>query len=261
MPFSPIRAEKVSTAVRRQVETLILQGVLRPGERLPPERELAAQMDVSRPTLRDALAELEARGLIVVRPGGGAFVAEVLGSAFSPPLIELFATLDLALFDYIDFRRDLEGLAAARAAERATEADKEVIRSVFQRMLEAHDQKNPEKEAEIDADFHMAIFEAAHNVVMLHMARSLYELLRRGVFYNRRVTYAEQDSRDSLLAQHRAIHDAVLSGDPAAARAEVEAHMDYIRLHLAAANRVRSREEVAKLRLDQEARLASKPRR
>ncbi|MEO1611383.1 MAG: FCD domain-containing protein, partial [Pseudomonadota bacterium] len=253
MPFTPITAEKVSTTVLRQIEMLILQGVLRPGARLPAERELAARLDVSRPTVREALAKLEEKGLIAVRPGGGAFVAEVLGSAFAPPLIELFATHDAALFDYLEFRRDLEGLAASRAATRATEADKDVIRSVFERMKDAHTEKSPDAEAAIDAEFHMAIFEAAHNVVMLHMARSLYELLRRGVFYNRRATYAEQDSRDQLLAQHEAIHDAVLSGEPTRARGAVEAHLDFVKLHLMNVERVRSREEVAKLRRDQEA--------
>ncbi|MEL7464441.1 MAG: FCD domain-containing protein [Pseudomonadota bacterium] len=260
MPFKPISAEKVSSAVLRQIETLILQGVLRPGARLPAERELANRLDVSRPTVREALAGLEEKGLIAVRPGGGAFVAEVLGSAFAPPLIELFASHDAALFDYIEFRRDLEGLAASRAALRATEADRDVIKSVFARMRAAHEEKKPDAEAEIDADFHMAIFEAAHNVVMLHMARSLYELLRRGVFYNRRATYAEQDSRDQLLAQHEAIHDAVLSGEADAARRAVEAHMDFVKLHLMNVDRVRSREEIAMLRRDQEARLAA-PRR
>ncbi len=262
MPFSAIEPEKVSAAVRRQMEMLILQGVLRPGERLPSERDLALRLDVSRPTVREALADLESRGLIVIRPGGGAFIAEVLGNAFSGPLIELFATQDVALFDYIEFRRDLEGVAAARAAERATKADRETISALFARMVQAHDRRNPADEAALDADFHMAIVEAAHNVVMLHMARSLYELLRRGVFYNRSLTYAEQDSRNKLLSQHRAIHDAVIAGDPDAARLAVEQHMDFIKIHLAAADRVRGREEIAKLRQEQDARLAgAEPRR
>lgn len=259
MPFTPIQSEKVSAAARRQIETLILQGVLRPGERLPAERDLAARLDVSRPTVREALTELEARQLITVRPGGGAFVAEVLGSAFSAPLIELFATQDVALFDYLEFRRDLESLAAMRAAERATAADRDVIGAVFERMLKAHADKNFSVEAKIDTDFHMSIVEAAHNVIMLHMARSLYELLRRGVFYNRGVIYAEQNSRDKLLAQHRAIYETVIAGDPDGARAAVETHLDFIKMHLASANRVRSREEIATLRRDQERR-QSKPR-
>jgi GntR family transcriptional repressor for pyruvate dehydrogenase complex len=75
MPFHKISAGKIADQIILQVENLILQGVLRPGERLPSERDLAETMDVSRPTLREALADLESRGLIVARPGGGTFVA------------------------------------------------------------------------------------------------------------------------------------------------------------------------------------------
>jgi GntR family transcriptional repressor for pyruvate dehydrogenase complex len=215
--------------VVRQIEELILQGVLRPGERLPAERDLAERLDVSRPTLRDALAELESRGLVTARRGAGVFVAEVLGSAFAPPLIELFATHESALYDYLAFRRDLEGLAAERAAMRATATDRKVIAAAFARLEAAHGARDAEEEASrLDADFHMTVVEAAHNVVMLHMMRSMFELLRRGVFYNRDRLFSMQATREALLGQHRAIADAVIAGDPPAARAAVEAHLDYV---------------------------------
>jgi GntR family transcriptional repressor for pyruvate dehydrogenase complex len=260
MPFQRIVAEKVSATVTQQIEELILQGVLRPGDRLPAERELSETMDVSRPTLREALTDLEQRGLIATRPGGGTFVAEVLGSAFAAPLIELFATHDEALFDYIAFRRDMEGLAAERAATHATEADLAVINSVFRRMEEAAQKRNPDEEAAIDAEFHMTIVEAAHNVVMLHMMRSLYDLLVRGVFYNRSAIYSLRESRNKLFDQHRAIRDAIIDRDPKAARAAIEAHMDFIAVSLRDANRLRSREQVAALRQRHEELRAQKPR-
>jgi GntR family transcriptional repressor for pyruvate dehydrogenase complex len=260
MPFQKIVAEKISSAVARQVEELILQGVLRPGDRLPAERELAETMDVSRPTLREALADLEARGLVVTRPGGGTFIAEVLGSAFAPPLIELFASHDTALFDYVEFRRDLEALAAERAAVNATEADLDTIDSVFRRMEEAAKKRDPAEEAALDAEFHMAVVEAAHNVIMLHMMRSLYELLVRGVFYNRAVVYSLPERRSKLLEQHRAIHDAVMARDPCAARKAAEAHLSFIAEALRDANRVRTREQVAALRRQHEALRGQRPR-
>jgi len=260
MPFQKIVASKISIAITRQIEELILQGVLRPGDRLPAERELSETMEVSRPTLREALADLEARGLIATRPGGGTFIAEVLGSAFAAPLIELFATHDTALFDYIAFRRDMEGLAAAHAATNATDADLAVIDSAFRRMEEAAAKRNPAEEAALDAEFHMTIVEAAHNVVMLHMLRSLYDLLVRGVFYNRNVIYSLPERRSKLLDQHRAIRDAVVGRDPPAARAAVEVHLDFIAEALRDANRMRSREQVAALRQRHEKLRARKPR-
>ncbi len=258
MPFQKISSGKIADQIVLQIENLILQGVLRPGERLPSERDLAETMDVSRPTLREALADLENRGLIAARPGGGTFVAEVLGSAFSAPLIELFAKHDTALFDYIAFRRDLEGLAAEHAAVNATETDLGVIDSVFDRMEAAAAKRNPEAEAAIDAEFHMAIVEAAHNVVMLHMMRSLYELLVRGVWYNRSVIYSLRERRAKLLDQHRAIRDAVVARDPEAARAAVNTHLDFIERSLREADRARTREQVADLRREHEARRAGK---
>ncbi|SET23298.1 FCD domain-containing protein [Oceanicella actignis] len=249
MPFRPVQTEKTAAAVVRQVEELILQGVLRPGDRLPAERELARRLAVSRPTLREALAELESRGLTATRRGAGVFVADVLGQAFAPPLIELFATHDQALYDYLSFRRDLEGLAAARAAAQATEGDRAVIARVFARMEAAHARRNPDEEARLDAEFHMAVVEAAHNVVMLHMMRSMFELLRRGVFYNRDALFALRPARDALLEQHRAIRDAVLAGRPDEARAAVEAHLDYVAAMMREVGRRASLEQVARLRL------------
>ena len=110
MPFQKINAEKLSQAVVRQIEQLILRGILSPGERLPAERDLAEQLAVSRPSLRAAISDLQDSGLLETRAGAGIFVADVLGNAFSSALVRLFESHDEAVFDYIRFRRDLEGL-------------------------------------------------------------------------------------------------------------------------------------------------------
>ena len=144
MPFQKIDPEKVASGVIRQIESLILRGVLRPGERLPSERDLAMRLDVSRPSLREALRELENRGLVVTRKGSGAYIAEVLGSAFSQPLVTLFSTHEEAFFDYLAFRRDLEGLAAERAASDATDTDLRVVSSIFDRDGSSPQETQPE---------------------------------------------------------------------------------------------------------------------
>ncbi|MXU64135.1 FCD domain-containing protein [Oceanomicrobium pacificus] len=253
MPYRKVTQEKLADAVARQIEGLILRGILRPGERLPSERDLAARLDVSRPSLREALARLEADGLLETRKGSGAYVAGVLGSAFAPPLVRLFSTHEEALFDYLQFRRDLEGLAAERAARFATESDLKVIATLMDRMEAAHGKRNPDEESSLDADFHMAIVEAAHNVVMLHMMRSMFEMLREGVFYNRRILFGVRDTRDELLAQHRAIHDAIHARDPSAARRAVSAHLDFIEEAMRDLKAHERHEDTARLRLAHEA--------
>ncbi|MBV49733.1 MAG: FCD domain-containing protein [Sulfitobacter sp.] len=252
MPFRPISSEKLSHAVVRQVEELILRGILRPGERLPAERELAERLAVSRPSLRDAIAQLQASGLLASRPGAGVYVADVLGGAFSPALIDLFGRHDEAVFDYLSFRRDMEGLAAERATRLGSDTDLLVIKTVFSKMEAAHQKRNPDEEAQLDAQFHMAIVEASHNVVMLHMMRSMYDLLRGGVFYNRQVMFKQRTTRSALLDQHRSINDALQSRDPEAARTAVEAHLTYVENALRDHQKAERNEEVARQRLQHE---------
>ncbi|MFQ6773641.1 FCD domain-containing protein [Cereibacter sphaeroides] len=252
MPFQKIQSEKLSQSVMRQIELLILRGILRPGERLPSERDLSERLGVSRPSLRDAIAELQERGLLVSRPGSGIFVAEVLGSAFAPALVELFASHEEAVFDYIDFRRDLESLSAERAAVRASDTDLQVIDTIFRKMEAAHLKRDPSDEAALDAQFHMAIIEASHNVVMLHMMRSMFDLLRNGVFYNRQMMFRQRTTRESLLDQHRRINAALQARDPQEARAAVETHLSYVEKAVTEGLRSERHEAIARQRLEHE---------
>ncbi len=248
MPFQRVQQEKLASAVVRQIELLILRGILRPGARLPPERELAERLGVSRPSLREALASLQQSGLLTARAGAGVFVADVLGSAFSPALVALFASHDEALFDALAFRRDMEGLAAERAARLGSDTDLAVIDAAFRKMEAA----TPGDEAGREADFHMAILDASHNVVLLHMMRSMYDLLAHGVFYNRQIVFARTGARDVLLDQHRAINEALQARDGAGARAALEAHLDYVAAAFRDQRKAEANEEIARQRLCQE---------
>ena len=252
MPFHPVTPERLPAAVTRQIEKLILRGILRPGERLPAERELAEKLRVSRPSVREAVADLQEKGLLTTRAGAGIYVADVLGSAFPDALIRLFADHDEAVFDYISFRRDLEGLAALRAAQFASDTDLQVIQTLMDKMEAAHRKTNPADEARIDAEFHMAIIEASHNVIMLHMMRSMFQLLREGVFYNRQVMFKRRTTRGALLDQHRAINAALQARDPDAARRAVEDHLSYVEQALADHQKAERNEIVARQRFDHE---------
>ncbi|KAB7613896.1 FCD domain-containing protein [Amylibacter sp. SFDW26] len=252
MPFQKINQERVADTVMHQIEQLILRGILRPGERLPSERDLSEKMSVSRPSLREAISDLESRGLLTTRKGSGVYVADVLGSAFSEPLIQLFASHDEALFDYIAFRRDLEGLAAERAARLASDTDIKVISAIFKKMENAHNKRNPAEESALDAEFHMAIVEASHNVFMLHMMRSMFEMLRAGVFYNRQVMFKVRTTRTALLDQHRKIHDTIVGRDPKAARKAIEEHLSFVEMCMTQNQKADQNEKVAKQRFEHE---------
>ena len=250
MPFRKVTPEKLSTAVTRQIEKLILRGILRPGERLPPERELAERLGVSRPSLREAVAELQDKGLLCARAGAGIYVADVLGNAFSEALVQLFSEHDEAVFDYIAFRRDLEGLAAERAARLASGTDLQVVGAILSRMERAHQKADPSEEADLDAEFHLSIIEASHNVIMLHMMRSMFQLLREGVFYNRQVMFRQHTTRQALLDQHRNINDALQARDPDRAKAAVLDHMLYVENALRDQQKADQNEIIARQRFE-----------
>ena len=250
MPFKPVQSEKLSAGVVRQIELLILRGVVRAGERLPSERELSERMGVSRPSLREAIAELQSSGLLVSRANAGIFVSDDLGSAFSPALTRLLGSHEEAVFDYVSFRRDMEALSAERACRLGSDTDLAVVDQVYQKMEAAHKKRDPGPEAALDADFHLAIVEASHNVVMLHMMRSMFELLREGVIYNRQVMFRQRATREHLLDQHRAINDAIQARDGDAARAAVEAHLDFVQGSLTDQARRDKNESIAQQRLD-----------
>lgn len=253
MPFEKVQPEKLSRSVVRQIELLILRGILKPGERLPSERELSENFGVSRPSLREAVGELQEAGLLVSKANSGIFVAEGLNWQFAPALTRLISSHEEAVFDYIDFRRDMEGLAAERAARLGSDTDLAVIDSIFRRMEEAHKKRDPSDEAGLDVEFHLAIIDASHNVVMQHMMRSMYQLLREGVFYNRQIIFKRRSHRDTILEQHRAINAALQAREGSAARKAIETHMDFVTATFNDHLRTEKNEAIARLRLDHEA--------
>lgn len=251
MVFQRIQHNVTADAVIDQIEDLILQGVLQSGDRLPPERELAKKVDVSRPILRDAIKILEDRGLIETRHGEGTFVADLIGTVFSDPIIELFRRRPHAVLDYLEFRRDIEAIAAGLAAERSTDADKEILTRLYNGMEAAHGRGDFVEEAEIDVEFHCAIGESTHNIMLLHTLRSCYRFLADGVFYSRTKLYAYSDAPERLLGQHRRIFEAIIAGDAEAAREAARAHMDFVIIMISEIDRAGMWQTVSTLRLQQ----------
>ncbi|QLF69493.1 FadR family transcriptional regulator [Peteryoungia desertarenae] len=249
--FSEINHSRTADEVVQRIELLILEGVLRDGDRLPGERDLSQSLDVSRPILREALKELEARGLLVSHHGGGTYVADIIGQVFSRPITDLISRHARATRDYLEYRRELEGLTAELAAQRATETDKALLSRIITDMRAAHASGKPEEELSADVEFHNAIGEAAHNIILLHTMRACYRLLSEGIFFNRRAVFAFPHARERLLEQHIAIHDAVVAGNAPAAKAAAQAHIDFVIQAVEAANRADEWGRVAKLRLIQ----------
>lgn len=258
--FTPIAHPRSADEAVQQIESLIIEGVLRVGDRLPGERELSKQLDVSRPVLREALKNLEERGLIVTRHGGGTHVADVIGQVFSKPVMELIADHPKASADYLEYRREIEGVAAEYAARRATAEDRALLAGIVARMKAAHERGDFAEEAAIDVEFHNAVGECAHNIILLHTLRACYRLLADGVFLNRLMIFNLPDARQRLLEQHLDIHRAIEAGDPAAARRAAMDHISYVERAMTEAARAGDWQRVSRLRFRQRAEAESRSR-
>ena len=232
MKATPLQQRRLSDDIVERIETLILEGSLRPGERLPAERVLAEDFGVSRPSLREAIQKLVARGLLISRHGGGTFVSDSLGSSFRDPMLELLENNPEAQRDLIEFRHTLEGACAYYAALRATDLDRQRLKAAFERVQDCYLQQgrvSRSEEGRADALFHLAIAEASHNAVLLHTIRSLFDLLEHNVVTNiGGMLPLGSVVRDRLLAQHEALYRAIVDGRADDARRKASEHLDYV---------------------------------
>lgn len=225
MEEGSIKGASAAESTARHLKDLIREGSLSPGDHLLPERDLAMQLNVSRPTLRQGIKILEDEGLIVQTSTGRSVAA--LGRGITDPLIALIASHAEVVDDYLEFRATTERLAARLAAERANSVDRERLSLCMDRIDRAHESGVRREEAEADVDLHIAVYEASHNLVVLHTMRALSGLLRQGVIENRETLFSRPETRDQLRAQHRAIFEGVMAGNPEVAGNAAEAHIHY----------------------------------
>ena len=232
MGFDQVRQRRLSDDIVEQLEGMILEGTLKSGERLPAERALAERFGVSRPSLREAIQKLAAKGLLVSRQGGGNYVVDSLGSTFSDPLLHLLESNPEAQRDLLEFRQTLEASCAYYAALRATEVDRERLTAAFETLQDCYaraDEVSRVEEGAADARFHLAIAEASHNAVLLHTIRGLFDLLKRNVVTNIGGMYQQRtETRDMLINQHRDLYLAIIEGRAEQARDVSIRHLLYV---------------------------------
>lgn len=246
--FEKVDHETVVDAVVNQIEDLIVAGVLKEGTKMPPERELAETLDVSRQKVREALKRLEDQQLLRVRHGEGSYVSALTGTALSPAMVDLYARHQSAFYDYLEYRREQEGFASSLAAQRSTKVDKAIISDLLVKLREAQEIDDPKVAQEYDIKFHSAIVDASHNSTMIHTMASIYELTRRGIFYNRDYLRTIDGTGELLLQQHFDIGNAILDGDAERARKAARDHIDFVEKSFRIGQEDKKREAMAKKR-------------
>lgn len=213
----------------RKLETALLDGSLPANARLPAERVLAERYGVARNTIREAIQRLAARGLLRSKQGAGVYVTEQLRTGMASPWSQLVADHPGVRDDVLEFRRVLEGATAYFAAQRGDEDDWVRIRAALAELEAARLANDWPGEAAADTRLHEAIAKASHNAMFLHLHGSVITMLREHIRLNGNSLRAlEAGVSEQLLAQHRAICDAICSRRPEEARAAMHEHIDYV---------------------------------
>lgn len=244
-----LTVQRVSDVIAHQLETRILEGSLKPGDRLPPERELAVELGVSRPSLREAIQKLVSQGLLTSRQGGGTYVTDRLNASFVDPWAHMVEAHPELQEDLLEFRHMLEGKAAALAARRATEADIQRLDAAYEKLEQAFNHGTPEELTAADTAFHQAIAEASHNLIFGHLMASLFRLLEDHIHRNLTHLRNRTHAFDQLMEQHRAIWQAIRQGDIATADQAARAHIGYVVSSMAETAKAEERETIARRRL------------
>jgi GntR family transcriptional regulator, transcriptional repressor for pyruvate dehydrogenase complex len=230
--YTPVQSVRVSEQVAGQIEKRILDGELRSGDRLPTERELAEQFQVSRTAVREAMKMLTQKGLVDMRPGRGTIVIDGAHEAMQHS-IDLVMKLKLGEVGgsdkLVEVREILEVEIAGLAAARAT--DKEI--AAMHAAVKVMDESLDDADAYIVADnnFHAALAEATQNTLILILVNSIVHLLSE----QRKQIFETGDGPRRGQFHHKRILESIVKHDPAAARAAMRAHLQQVREDVSAA--------------------------
>lgn len=224
--FKPIKQKRIYEEILEQIKKLISEGVLKPGDRLFAERELAEKLQVSRASIREAFSVLDLLGILETKPGEGTFIREISHDNGIKPLALVFMLYNNSKLDVMEVRMILEVESAALAAQRATADDlkkiKEQLEQMEQDVLSGQIGEVP------DARFHHAVAEAANNRVLVRLMHTVYDLIVETMRYSRQRLFLKPGNKEKLLQQHKQIFNAILAGNPDYARDAMKEHLTFV---------------------------------
>lgn len=220
--YSAIPRSTLPEGVAQQILTLIREEELRPGDQLPPERDLAKLLGVSRPVVREALRALSIMRVVEIRQGAGTFVTSLEPQQLISHLEFVFPRDKVALLKLLEARRIVEVGNVRLAASRVTDEQLSGLEKLVGRLEQSLEDETGFRH--LDIDFHRAVCEAADNFLMLQfmkIADTLGEV-------SREESGASAEVRKTLLRSHRAVVDALRSHDPERAASAMTEHLDRV---------------------------------
>lgn len=224
--FAPIRQKKISEEISDQLKSLIYQGQLKPGQRLPPERDLAKSLGVSRVSLREALNTLQGMGLLEIQQGNRTFVRPITTLSVNNPLVSFSKDSPSNMMQVFEIRKYLEVGSISLAAERAESHE---IRRLEEILIEMEDDLLKNRlGARSDLNFHTTLAEAAHNQAYMHLMRTIYDLMQEELRIAWGSVFRKKEKRNKLFEQHQKIFHAVKEHNPEEAAQVALEHLDFV---------------------------------
>jgi DNA-binding FadR family transcriptional regulator len=221
MPIRTIENPRLYRQIAAQLSSLIASGELGEGSRLPSERDLALQLGVSRPSVREALIALEVQGKVEVRVGAGIFVARARPLAVPNPLTE-----GQGPFDLLRARWLIEGESAAEAARNAAPED---LVQIQEAVVEMRARQRRSRNADAaDRAFHVGIAKAAHNSTLVSVVTALWDQGRGEIWKRMEDHFQTPALRVAVLHDHEAIFGALQARDSRAARKAMREHLEHV---------------------------------
>ncbi|HBY57192.1 MAG TPA: FadR family transcriptional regulator [Candidatus Atribacteria bacterium] len=205
MEFKEITPVRLYESVIEQIMDLVKNNKLKPGDKLPPEREIAEKLSISRGSLREAFRVLESRGLIKSKPGGGRFIREIRENGHDSTENIISSLKKSSILELLEAREVFEVKIAKIAAQKATIEDIELIEKALNKINEEEEELKYGKETESDTEFHLAIASASHNFVFVNIIKLHLDLLKE----TRGKTWQIPGRREKQYQEHQAILQAI----------------------------------------------------
>jgi len=225
MPIEAISSKRLYRQIADQLAELVRRGEFKPGDRLPSERDLSQQFNVSRASVREALIALEIDGLIDVRVGLGVFV-----NAAPAANSQTAALGEPGPFEVLSARYLVEGETAALAARDGSARDHARIRETLQMMADEIRDRGVGLDA--DALFHLRIAEASGNSALVHLVHQLWNFRYSAMFRKLDEHFDSLERHEEAIGEHRRLLEAIERRDVEGARAAMKAHLDTVRAAL-----------------------------
>jgi GntR family transcriptional repressor for pyruvate dehydrogenase complex len=216
--------KKILDEVYDQLLSLISNGKLKPGERLPPERVLARDLKVSRQSIREALKRAESKGLVKVRQGEGTFILSAASHLIESPFLTLMTEEVEKIYEFIEIRKLIEVWCAKKSAEFITAKELKKMEKALSEMEKLIDSR--EILGKPDIDFHIAIAEASHNTLMVHMMTTIKQIFLSMFKIS---NFIRRPGKNKILIkQHQEIYEAIKNRNPELAGKKMERHLLFV---------------------------------